>query len=68
MFIFSCRIDKLCLSCFQDSLNDALEIPKWRSKSEAFTVVLQSVPVILELNSVSRENQFPDAVIINGFN
>ncbi|XP_026194756.1 phospholipase B1, membrane-associated-like [Anabas testudineus] len=45
------------LKTLQDSLNDALEIPKWRSKSEAFTVVLQSVPVILELNS---ENTWPD--------
>ncbi|KAK2826410.1 hypothetical protein Q5P01_020624 [Channa striata] len=45
------------LKTLQDSLHHALENSKWHSKSDDFTAVLQSGPVIFELNSNYENTQ-----------
>ncbi|XP_071758328.2 phospholipase B1, membrane-associated-like [Centroberyx gerrardi] len=47
------------IKALQDSLSHVLENPKWRSESEDFTVLLQSIPLFLEPISDS-ESSFSD--------
>ncbi|XP_069008959.1 phospholipase B1, membrane-associated-like [Embiotoca jacksoni] len=45
------------LTALQDSLSHVLKNPQWHSRSEDFTVVLQSAPIILEPNSDYENTQ-----------
>ncbi|KAM3870977.1 phospholipase B1, membrane-associated [Diretmus argenteus] len=64
------RLQKATLiKTLQDSLNHVLENPKWHSKHEDFTVLLQSIPLLLEpisdsLQPLTGEPEVKDSNVI----